>query len=221
MMNLPRPIADEWLVDFAAGSAPEPVAVLVESHLSMCPDGRATVARLDAVGGALLERIEPAALSTGALERALAALDTPQPAAPRARVGAIGSPIPAALLPYTGPDFGALAWKPVVKGVDEVILPTRGPATHRMSLLRVAGGRAIPAHTHYGDELLLVLEGAFEDGRGHYARGDVCAADETVSHSPRADRAHDCVCLAVTTGPIRLTGGWSRLLNPLLRLARR
>ena len=61
-MNIrPRPIADEWLIDRAAGAAPEPVSVLVEAHLSMCPEARATAARLDAVGGALLERIEPAA----------------------------------------------------------------------------------------------------------------------------------------------------------------
>ncbi len=219
-MNIrPRPIADEWLIDRAAGAAPEPVSVLVEAHLSMCPEARATAARLDAVGGALLERIEPAALSAGALDRALAALDAPVPEI--AHAAAPVSRVPAALLPYTGVDFDRLAWKQVVRGVEEAILPTGGAPTHRMSLLRIVGGRAIPDHTHYGDELLLVLEGGFEDGRGHYARGDVCAADETVAHAPRADRGTDCVCLAVTTGPIKLTAGWGRLLNPLLRLARR
>ncbi|MBL8806171.1 MAG: cupin domain-containing protein [Rhodospirillales bacterium] len=220
MIHTPRPISEEWLVDYAAGAAPEPVAVLVDAHLSMCPESRALAARLDAVGGAMLERIEPAGLSAGALDRALAALDAPLPAAAPPAPAAAGR-IPAALLPYTGTDFGALAWKPVVKGVEEVVLPTRGAPTHRMSLLRIVGGRAIPDHTHYGDELLLVLEGGFEDGRGHYARGDVCAADETVAHAPRADRGTDCICLAVTTGPIRLTGGWARLLNPLLRLRHR
>jgi putative transcriptional regulator len=211
---------EEWLVDYAAGAAPEPVAVLVEAHLSMCPESRSLAARLDAVGGAMLERIEPAMLSAGALDRALAALDAPLPSPARTQPAAAGR-IPAALLPYTGADLDALAWKPVVKGVDEVVLPTRGAPTHRMSLLRIVGGRAIPEHTHYGDELLLVLDGSFEDGRGHYARGDVCASDETVAHAPKADRGADCVCLTVTTGPIKLTGGWGRLLNPFLRLRHR
>jgi putative transcriptional regulator len=106
----------------------------------------------------------------------------------------------------------------VVKGVDEAVLPTGEGGSYRMSLLRIVGGRSIPAHTHYGDELLMVLDGAFEDGRGHYVRGDVCAADDSVTHAPTADRTGDCLCLAVTSGPIKLTGSWGRLLNPLLRL---
>ncbi|MBI3507062.1 MAG: cupin domain-containing protein [Proteobacteria bacterium] len=217
----PRPLADEWLVDYAAGSAPEPVAALLEAHLSLCPAARATLARLDAVGGALLERIEPAALSEDALDAMLARLDAPAPVLARAPKPEAHPILPAALIPYVGRDIETLGWKTVVRGVDEVALPAGGPATHRMSLMRIAAGRAVPAHTHYGDELLLVLQGSFEDGHGHYARGDVCASDETVEHAPKADRGMDCLCLAVTTGPVKLTTGWGRLINPLLRLARR
>ncbi len=220
-MIQPRPLADEWLVDYAAGAAPEPVRVLVDAHLSLCADARATLARLDAVGGAMLERIEPAPLAAGALDAMLARLDAPFAARPTPPAPPAHPVLPAALLPYTGPDLDALQWSSVVKGVDEAMLPTGGPATHRMSLLRIVGGRAVPAHTHYGDELLLVLQGSFADGHGHYARGDVCASDETVEHTPTADRGADCLCLAVTTGPVKLTRGWGRLLNPLLRLARR
>ena len=220
-MTQPRPISDEWLVDYAAGSAPEPVAVLLEAHLSLCAEARATLARLDAVGGAMLERIEPASLSPHALDTMLARLDAPVPARAAAPAPEAHPFLPASLIPYVGRGIEALDWKTVVKGVDEAALPTGGPATHRMSLMRIAGGRAIPAHTHYGDELLLVLQGSFEDGHGHYARGEVCASDETVEHTPRADRAIDCLCLAVTTGPVKLTTGWGRLLNPLLRLSRR
>jgi putative transcriptional regulator len=217
-MTQPRPLSDEWLVDYAAGSAPEPVAVLLDAHVSLCPEARATVARLDAVGGTLLDRLEPAPLAPDALERMLARLDGPAPAPTAAAPRAPHKLLPDSILPYTGGDLEKLAWSRIVKGVEEVTLPTAASASHRMSLLRIAGGRAIPAHTHYGDELLLVLDGGFEDGRGHYVRGDVCAADETVKHAPTADRAKDCLCLAVTTGPIKLTGGWGRLLNPLLRL---
>lgn len=215
-MTHPRSLTDEWLVDYAAGTAPEPVAVLLQSHLSLCPAARATVARLEAVGGALLDGLAPAAMAPGALDAVLARLDGPAPAAlPQATAHPT---IPAALLPYTGPDLDRLAWKRVVKGVDEAVLGVGAGNSYRMSLLRIVGGRAIPEHTHSGDELLMVLDGAFEDGRGHYMRGDVCAADDSVTHAPTADRAGDCLCLAVTSGPIRLTGSWGRLLNPLLRL---
>jgi putative transcriptional regulator len=219
-MTQPRPIADEWLVDHAAGAAPEPVAALVAAHLSLCPASRATLARLDAVGGALLERLEPAPLAAGALDAMLARLEAPAASRAAAPAAAPHPVLPEALIPYAGRDLEALPWTRVVKGVEEAILPAGGTAAHRMSLLRIVAGRAIPAHTHYGDELLLVLQGAFEDGHGHYARGDVCASDEAVTHAPMADRGADCLCLAVTTGPIRLTGGWGRLLNPFLRLAR-
>jgi putative transcriptional regulator len=90
-----------------------------------------------------------------------------------------------------------------------------------LSLLRIAAGKSIPQHTHEGDELLLVLSGSFEDGRAGYARGDVCAADASVDHAPVADRATDCLCLHVANAPIKLTGPFGRLLNPLLKLARR
>ncbi|MBL8833667.1 MAG: cupin domain-containing protein [Rhodospirillales bacterium] len=217
-MTHPREIADEWLVDYAAGAAPEAVGVLLDAHLSLCPQARATVARLDAVGGVLLDRMEPAALAPDALDRMMARLDRPAPPAAAQAPRATHPLLPDALIPYAGADLEALAWRKVVKGVEEAVLPTGLPAAHKMSLLRIAGGRAIPAHTHYGDELLLVLQGGFEDGHGHYLRGDVCASDETVTHQPTADRAIDCLCLAVTTGPVKLTGGWGRLLNPLLRL---
>jgi putative transcriptional regulator len=215
-MTHPRPLTDEWLVDYAAGTAPEAVAVLLRAHLSLCPEARATAARLEAVGGALLDGLAPAAMAPGALDAVLARLDAPAPAV--ARPAPTHPTIPSALLPYTGPDIDRLAWKRVVKGVDEAVLPTGEGGSYRMSLLRIVGGRSIPAHTHYGDELLMVLDGAFEDGRGHYVRGDVCAADDSVTHAPTADRTGDCLCLAVTSGPIKLTGSWGRLLNPLLRL---
>jgi len=215
-MTHPRSLTDEWLLDHAAGTAPEAVAVLLRAHLSLCPEARATAARLEAVGGALLDGLAPAAMAPGALDAVLARLDAPAPAAPPP--AATHPTIPAALLPYTGADLDRLAWKRVVKGVDEAVLPTGEVSTYRMSLLRIVGGRSIPEHTHYGDELLMVLDGAFEDGRGHYVRGDVCAADDSVIHAPTADRTGDCLCLAVTSGPIKLTGSWGRLLNPLLRL---
>jgi putative transcriptional regulator len=64
--------------------------------------------------------------------------------------------------------------------------------------------------------MTLVLDGAFADENGRYARGDACVTDETVTHRPEAERARDCVCLLVSEGPIRLTGRFMRLLNPLM-----
>jgi putative transcriptional regulator len=218
-MTQNSPIADEWILDHAAGTTPEPVAVLLEAHLALSAPARATYARLAAVGGVLLDQQAPADLAPGSLEKFFSRVDLGN--APPVRVRASHPVLPEALLAYIGADIEALAWQRVVKGVERAPLKLAYPSPYDMSLLRIAGGKSIPQHTHEGDELLLVLAGAFEDGRGHYKRGDVCAADESVDHAPNADRAADCVCLHVANAPIKLTGPFGRLINPLLRLARR
>ena len=72
----------ELLVDYAAGSAPEPVSLLVATHLTFCPSCRQHVARLEDVGGALLDGIEPVPVDSEALDRMLARLDKAEPSMP-------------------------------------------------------------------------------------------------------------------------------------------
>jgi putative transcriptional regulator len=219
LAQIPAHIPDEWLLDHAAGATPEPVAVLVEAHLALSAPARATYARLAAVGGVLLEQQNPADLAPDALARMMARIDA-TPAPLRAAAPAAGL-LPASLSAYTGPSIDALPWRRVVRGVEQATLKLGTASPYELSLLRIAAGKSIPQHTHEGDELLLVLAGSFEDGRAGYARGDVCAADASVDHAPVADRATDCLCLHVANAPIKLTGPFGRLLNPLLKLARR
>ena len=43
---------------------------------------------------------------------------------------------------------------------------------NRSSLLHIEAGGQIPAHTHTGQELTVLLEGSFKDEMGEYHRGD-------------------------------------------------
>ena len=88
---------------------------------------------------------------------------------------------------------------------------------YKTRMMRIKAGTAMPWHTHEGQELTLVLAGGFTDGEKHFLAGDVAAADPTVNHRPVADPGEDCLCLAVTEGPLRLTGPIGRLLNPFIR----
>src|SRR4051812_42087999 len=47
-----HPIAADFLLDYATGPAPEPVAVLVAAHVALNPSSRATVRQLETAGGA-------------------------------------------------------------------------------------------------------------------------------------------------------------------------
>ncbi|MCM0021631.1 MAG: ChrR family anti-sigma-E factor [Tagaea sp.] len=212
--STPRPIADEWLLDFAAGSAPEAVSVLVAAHLELCPAARATLARLDAVGGALLEDLPPAGLSPASIEAVFAKLDglvqEVPPSPPLAPAG-----LPRALAPYVPDGLDGLTWKNAGRGFEEAQLGRRG--RHAMSLLRARDGGRVPTHTHTGTEFLLVLDGAFHDERAHYARGEVCIGDADTMHTPMVARGTHCLCLVVDDGAVRLPGWTGRLLNPLLR----
>lgn len=209
----------DLLMDYASGAAPEPVALLVATHLSLCSDCRAEVARLDALGGALLETLDSEALAPEALDRALARLDLPEPVAPPSPEGAVSHAdprLPRPLADYIGGDLETLPWK-TRGGVAEVDLLAGYPG-FRTQLLRIKAGTAVPQHTHGGSEYTLLLAGGFSDASGHYRRGDVAEADPGVDHRPLADAGEDCLCLAVTDAPLRLTGPLGRYLNFLVRL---
>jgi putative transcriptional regulator len=74
----------------------------------------------------------------------------------------------------------------------------------------------MPSHTHHGVEVTLVLQGSFSDPLGRYMRGDIAIADDEIDHKPVAGSEQDCICFAVTEGPVRLTGPVARLFNRLI-----
>ena len=96
------------------------------------------------------------------------------------------------------------------------ILATSPEATAR--LLYIPAGTAVPDHGHNGIEVTMVLQGAFEDADGRFARGDVEVATQDLSHTPVADISEDCICLAVTDAPLRFKGLIPRLAQPFLKI---
>ena len=120
-------------------------------------------------------------------------------------------------------------WSKVLKGIEEIRFdipsdglpiyarPIRTNSTLRAALMRIEGGQKIPRHTHKGQEYTLVLQGGFRDASGAYGAGDFATADPKVEHEPVADMGEPCICLAVTTAPLQLTGLIGRLLSPFLR----
>jgi putative transcriptional regulator len=221
-------IGDELLMDYAAGACGESVALIVASHLTLCPEARQRLAVFEDIGGTLLDEIAPAAMSDDALDTLLDRLDAEEEGgedeahrridvttaeASRDGTGA-DARVPAPLAAYLPDRLEQLPWKPVMRGLDEVTIDVDAAS---VKLLRIKGGMAVPRHTHGGTEMTLVLTGGFADERGHFLRGDVAVTDSDVDHRPVADPGEDCICLTVTDAPLKLTGPLSRFLNPFVR----
>jgi putative transcriptional regulator len=224
-MNPSRHPPEELLLSYVAGTAPEPVAVLIASHLALCAACRRLARELEEVGGVLLESVEGEKLAEDSLSRALSRLDSPaDPAAepvpgPPADRPDPRPPLPGPLARRLPSGIEALRWRRVGSRVETARI-LRGSEGFVTRLVRAREGTRFLRHGHAGLELTLVLAGGFSCGDETYGPGDVGAADETVVHRPVVDADEPCLCLVVESGPIRLLGPWGRLLNPLLKFAR-
>lgn len=204
------------LIEYANGSLGEAKALLVATHLALCPACRMSVAAGEAASAQLAfadaaADVGPIPDVTGTtVERSVSA------AAPVV-------PVPEPLRGYLGWPVSELGWVPVLSGMKEYPLPEfAGRSSVR--LLAIEPGRRMPRHTHEGLELTLVLQGSFADASGSYAKGDVATADAAVDHQPQAGGGEICLCLAVEDAPLRLTGFNGALINAaaaVRRLVRR
>ena len=193
---------------------PEAFNLLAASHISLCDTCRATAESYDVLGGALLADTDVSVMVTTSLEDTIARLDAvPQKtkSAPRT-----AGTLPTPLQDYVGGDLDAIQWRPVGMGVKQAVLKTSSAATAR--LLLIPAGACMPDHSHKGTEMTLVLKGAFDDADGHFARGDVDVANDTVTHTPVACAQEDCICLAVTEAPLRFRAWLPRIVQKFVRI---
>jgi putative transcriptional regulator len=211
-MNVTRHPSDAALGAFASGSLDEGRSLVLATHLSFCPTCRKAVRTMEQVGGALLDRIETAALREGALERALVRIDEVEtPISP-----ALGS-ASTSVLPIPLSEYALGPWRWIGRGLRwrSVDVPTE--PSSRVLLLDAAPRTRMYRHRHAGTEWVCVLEGAFRHNLGHYGRGDFDEADDTVEHAPAAEDGAHCVCLIALNGSFELRGWLGRLLQPFLR----
>lgn len=214
--------SEEMLLDYACGAQSEPVALAVATHLHFCGLCRDRVETLEAVGGAMVEDIEPVAMDDHALNAVLSRINSNVRINPPARFDGASDPETAKVVPfplrrYVGGSLNGLRWKRWGRHIEEAQLPLSTPR-HRVSLLRVAGGRPVPEHAHKATETTVVLQGGFSDDGLKFAPGDVQVMDGDMgTHAPMAD-PEGCLVLVVLDGPIQLGGLIGRFVNPLIRL---
>lgn len=205
--------ASDRLVEFAAGGLNAHRALVVGAHVTACPACAAETAVAEAVGGALLRELPPAAMQDDALAQALARIERPVP--PRR------APAPAmpdwCVAPSPAVDAARRRRRWAAPGVW-VAPVSGGPHGRRSYLLGMAPGVGVPRHTHRGSEMVMVLKGAFHDGEVVYRPGDFCESDESIEHQPRVTDEGECVCFVAVDASLVALDWVGRLFQPLVRI---
>lgn len=198
------------LMAFSAGALEEPYAAVIATHLAMSEGGRETVRHMTTIGGALLNDEPAAELSDHALERLMSSLGNERiEVAPRE-----DSDVPLPLRAYLPKGLAAVRWKWTGPGVATADLAWGRDGRSRLMLLRVAAGRPVPEHGHGGQELTLILQGAYRDRFGVFGVGDIADHDEDVEHQPIAEPGEDCICLVAVDAKLTFQGRLMRALQP-------
>lgn len=203
------------IVGYAAGTLEEAFTVVAAAHVALCPDCSRAVREAEAIGGEMLAALPVEEVSAGCRAQTLAALDQATlhrlpVASPRAEL-----PIPLARLMGIQ-SFDSIPWKTKAPGVAMCDVKLPAAARGRLKLLRIASGRAMPEHGHGGEEITLVLKGAYNDHIGRFGPGDVADLDEDVEHRPIAEQGGECICLVAIERPTRFKSLAARLMQPFV-----
>ena len=179
----------------ATGTLAPGMALVVATHLTFCPACRSLDRLAEAVGGALLDDLEPVALTQGAFDRVTVAAARPVPFAPPRPVAADLPP------PLNRMAFGK--WRYLTIGMR--FRPLLNGGKYWAGLVEGAAGRTLPSHGHKGAEFTCVLRGSFSDGEGRYGPGDLVEVDAGLDHQPVIDAGGPCLSFIATEG-VRMHG---------------
>lgn len=209
-------------LSYGSGRLPGPLRLLIDTRARLESHTLDAAKTADAVGGALLEQIDPEALRPDALKDVLALLETvDDEPAHRSAAEQAGQGLEEVLALPEPTRSAALAaletsnWRFAGPGLRT--LPLMSEEDTKAELIRIEPGRGAPQHGHAGAEYTLVLCGAFGDGQRVYEPGDLCVAGPEVEHRPVAEPGGVCIALAVTDAPLAYRGALG-LLQRVFRL---
>ena len=135
----------DFLTEYAAGVLPVAQSACVAAHLSYCQRCRQVVDRLEDIGGAQLEQLDPQPVGESVLERVMARLDDPEPLR-YAPSETSETQLPGLLDRLINGDYADLVWKRVTQSLSISYLKTGDPnqSSRCIESLRVAESPNIP-----------------------------------------------------------------------------
>lgn len=202
----------EWLVDYVAGKLDETYRMVLAAHIENCVQCRHSVVQMQNIGASYMANLVPTALADDAFKQTLAkaqantgnALNTP-------RASAATLSVHERLLRRAQSQKGWL-WR----GRGLRVMPVLKTPQAELTLLHIGAGAAVPAHSHHGQEMTMVLKGAISDQYGRYQCADLMLMDGEHDHAPVASSDGDCLCLIAQSDALRFTGPLLRWINPFL-----
>lgn len=217
-MKPARHLDESTLLSHSAGALPGALSVVASAHLAVCRVCRDRLLQADHIGGALLQQQQASPISTGSRAAMLARLDKePEPGPGIFDTATVPSAdpdqLPSPLHHWFGPSMRALRWRRVAPGVQRIL--ASGISGGDLMLLRIAPGSKLPLHSHGGNELTMILDGAYDDMLGHFGPGDVADLDGDTEHQPVTSPGVPCICVAATDAPLKFSGWVARTLQPL------
>lgn len=212
----------DMLTDYSSGSLSLSHSLAVSAHLDQCAHCREQVRRLNTLGAELFASANTptpesrmSALKSSLLEKIKSqpktSAETPAPVFNEAL-----KHIPATLRHLIPEGYDKLKWMHLTPSFKLATLSNETGGA-QVALSYIKAGAHMPFHAHTGDEITLVLEGAFSDEDGLYREGDFICRGSDDKHQPRVTKDADCICLIILDSPIEFTGWFSRLFNPIMR----
>ena len=202
------------LMEYSAGNLSEPHALCIRLHLDQCPHCRSRVDTLNSLGAVMMDQQPKVTVADTSFEQLMSRIDNaPFDTSPTAH-----APRTSPLNKLLGEDINSLPWKRQMGDVSVLDISEKFPGqTERVVLQKLVAGGKAPAHTHRGFETTVVLQGAFADQKGVFNQWDFVVLDENDEHKPIAVGCEDCITLSVLSAPLKLTGTFTRMLNPFIR----
>jgi putative transcriptional regulator len=204
------------ILAYTAGTLGEALSVVAASHIAWCLDCRQAMRAAETVGGEMIAAMDETDVSARCRAMTLARLDKATlhrfPASKSTR-GETPAPLERML---GGKALADLRWKMKAPGVQMVDLHLGRKGMGKLLLMRIAPGKAMPEHGHGGEEITMILSGAYTDKFGRFGAGDVADLDEDVDHRPVVEAGEPCICLVATEAPTRFKSLPARLLQPLI-----
>jgi putative transcriptional regulator len=216
-MSIEHHPPDSTVAAFAAGTLDHGQQIAIATHLLACPYCRGFSRSMEQIGGAVLERLQPAAMSGRALAEVEARLnESTRPLAKQLRPAVSETEVPG--LPRFVRGYRFENWKWIAPSIHlrPIVLPYA--SNTRVFLLKSGPGTRMLQHTHTGIEMTCVLSGAFRQEGAYYGPGDFDLGDETIDHRPVVEPGQECICLVAMLGDLQLKGLIGRIVQPFVRL---